>query len=108
MDIAALGVAVLYDPVFAFLSVPLLVAHRSNQVRTTILIAAAVAALYSYRAEDRSHVAPIDLMVGQDKADTGQKCLLVGLWVGLVLSILLLFAGFNMGPTTYRLSDMLD
>ena len=108
MDIAALGVAILYDPVFAFLSVPLLVAHQSNQIRPTVLVVAALAALYSYRAEDRSHMAPIDLMVGQDKADMGQKCLMMGLRGALVMSILMLFAGFNAGPTTYRLSDMLD
>lgn len=108
MDIAALGVAILYDPVFAFLSVPLLVAHRSNQIRTTILVVAALAALYSYRAEDRSHMAPMDLMIGQDKADMGHKCLMMGMRVALVMSIFMVFGGFNAGPTTYRLSDMLD
>ena len=108
MDIAALGVAILYDPVFAFISVPLIVAHQSNQIRTTVLVVAALAALYSYRAEDRSHMAPVDLMIGQDKAEMGQKCLMLGMRVALVMSILMLFAGFNAGPTTYRLSDMLD
>ena len=108
MDIAALGVAIFYDPVFAFLSVPLLAAHESTQLRTTILVVAALAALYSYAADTRSHLAPVDLLLGQDKAATGHKCLMLGMRVALVLSILMLVAGFNRGRTTYRLGDMLD
>ena len=98
MDLVALGVALLYDPVFAFLCVPLFAAHPSNQARTTILIAAALAALYSYRSSDRSRVVPADMALGQTRAETGGRCLMVALRIVLVLSILMYLAGVNPGP----------
>lgn len=107
MDVAALGVTILYDPVFAFLSVPLLAAHQSNQIRTTILVTAALSALYSYRLPTRTHLAPMDMVLGQEKAEMAGRCLMLGFRVALVLSVLMVFAGINNGKTTYTLSGML-
>ena len=98
MDIAALGVTLLYDPVFAFLCVPLFAAHPGNQARTTILIAAALAALYSYRSSDRARVVPADMAIGQSRAEVGARSLLLALRVVLVLSVLMYVAGINAGP----------
>lgn len=107
LSAVALGVAILFDPVFAFLCLPLLSAHQSNQVRTTILIAAALAALYSYRLPSRTHLAPIDLLLGQEHAEKAEKCFMLGFRVALVLSALMIFAGVNAGRRSHTLAGML-
>lgn len=108
MDVVALGVSILFDPVFAFLSVPLLLAHPSNQMRTTILIAAALAAVYAYRSPDRAGLAPADMLLGPTHAGLGARCFMLALRVVLVLSAVLCIAGFNAGtPRPLNLRQML-
>ena len=108
MDITCLCVAIMYDPIFAFLSIPLVVAHDSNQTRTTILVVAALAALYSYTSPTRNYLAPVDMVAGQENAETGQRCLMFSFRIALVLSVLMLIAGMNKGKTTISLQRMLE
>lgn len=108
MDALALCVTALFDSTFAVLSIPLIAGSRSNQVRTTILIAAALASLYTYR-NNKSQLPLIDFILVDEKyKDLVHKSIMMTLRIVFIVSAVLAISGYNMGPRTMDISKMLS